>query len=140
MSRLGVVNQIRTAALIGTATLLCAGCAAMERAEVRDRTQMLTASGFQMRPAATPEQQAQLAALPPLKLLAERLPGKTGTGYRYVYADPEGCKCVYVGDASAYQAYQQLAVERQLADEREAAAEMTDDAAYNWGPWGAGFW
>jgi hypothetical protein len=140
MSRVGRINQIRTAAVIGAATLLCAGCAAMERAEVRDRTQMLTAAGFQMRPAATPEQQAQLAALPPHKLVAERLPGKTGTVNGYVYADSEGCKCVYVGDASAYKAYQQLAVEKQLADEREAATEMTDDAAYNWGAWGPGFW
>ena len=141
MTRMRLIERSRTAALIGVATLFCAGCATVDRADAQDRTAMLTAAGFQTRPADTPAQQAQLRSLPPLKLVAERLPGKTGSsGIGYVYADPNGCKCVYVGNAAAYQAYRQLASETQQADEREATAELIDDEEFNWGVWGPDSW
>jgi hypothetical protein len=136
---------LRTHALgvtaIGALTLLCAGCAAIDRANVQDTEQLLSAAGFDRRPADTPQTQAQLAALPPEKLLAR--PGHTAgnDGAQYVYADPKQCHCVFVGDANAYNAYQRLAVQKKIADERMLAAEEYDDAAtFDWGPWPSPYW
>jgi hypothetical protein len=93
-----------------------------------------------MEPADTPERQAQLPSLPPHKLLLQRLHvgGKETIGY--VYADPDICHCVFLGDAKAYQAFQQLAFQKRLADEQLPAAEMAQNAAFNWGMWAPGFW
>jgi hypothetical protein len=130
----------RTAALVGLATLLCAGCAVIERSEVRETTHLLTAAGFRVRPADTAEAQAQLAALPPHKLVAEPHLQGIATGFAYVYADPDECKCAYVGNASAYQTYRELAFQQRIADERELAAETNADATADWAPWGPGRW
>ena len=54
----------------------------------------------------------------------------------YVYADALACKCMYIGNEAAYQRYQQLLVERQIAAQQRLAAEMNMDAAINWGMWG----
>ena len=63
-----------------------------------------------------------------------------GSDLRYVYADPEGCNCVYIGDEQAYQQYQKLAVEQRIADEARLTAQMNQDAAMNWGMWGPYPW
>jgi hypothetical protein len=133
------MTSIRRLAAIGALTLLCAACAS-ERAEVLDTERMLGAAGFQARPADTAAQEAQLAALPPRKVIAQHLQAGGGDTLGYFYADPEQCHCIYVGDAKAYQAYQQMAFEQKLADERVQAAELNADAAMDWGMWGPGFW
>jgi len=119
--------------------LLLAACAS-EREIAQEMEQMLAAAGFRMQPADTPQRQTELAALPPRQLLAQRLQagGKDAVGY--VYGDPDFCHCVYLGDAKAFQAYQQLAFQQRLAQERLQAAAMEESASFNWGAWGPGFW
>jgi xanthine/CO dehydrogenase XdhC/CoxF family maturation factor len=125
------------APVAGALALLCAGCASTA---VADTEQMLSAAGFQMRIADTPQKQAQLAALPPHRLVAQRLE-KGGTEVMgYVYADPDRCHCLYEGDPRAYQAFQQFALQKRIADEQLRAAEMQQNAALNWDAWGPGFW
>ena len=51
---------------------------------------MLSAAGFRMLPADTPERQQQLASLVPLDV--NYYVGKTGTLLDYM-ADPDYCKC-----------------------------------------------
>ena len=63
---------------------------------------MFTAAGFVVKYATTPEKRAILKSLPPDKLVTRT---KNGQLY-YVYADPEGCNCAYVGTPQAYAAYQ----------------------------------
>ena len=63
---------------------------------------MFTASGFMVKFADTPEKLAVLRALPPDKLVTRKRAGKT----YYVYADPYGCICAFVGTPAAYAAYQ----------------------------------
>lgn len=64
----------------------------------------LSNAGFIMRPANTPEQLARLRRLPPRKFVA-----RTKAGARYfVYADPDVCKCVFLGDERAMQAYRDM--------------------------------
>src|SRR5262249_48305105 len=55
---------------------------------------------------------------PPYRLVSRT---KGGT-VQYTYADPENCRCVYLGGAKEYTEYRRLATERRLDDERRRAA------------------
>ncbi len=60
--------------------------------------------GFVMRPANTPAEVKRLKLLPPRKFLA-----RTANGRRYyIYADPDYCKCAFVGNELAMKNYQNL--------------------------------
>jgi hypothetical protein len=72
---------------------------------------MLSAAGFRMLPADTPERQKQLESLLPLQVLY--YVGKTGTLHYYM-ADPFYCKCMYVGSEENYQKYERLKLNQQL--------------------------
>lgn len=86
----------------GILVLVACGLAA-EPALAQQRTDMrLADAGFVMRPANTPEKLARLKHLPPHKLVARTKPD----GVRYfLYADPDYCKCVMVGDQRAMRTY-----------------------------------
>lgn len=60
--------------------------------------------GFVMRPANTPSELERLKLLPPRTFVARN---KAGRRY-YLYADPDYCKCVFVGDELAMKNYQDL--------------------------------
>lgn len=73
---------------------------AQEAADMR-----LTSAGFVMRPANTPEKLARLRHLPPRKFVARTKPD----GVRYfLYADPDYCRCVLVGDQRAMNTYRDM--------------------------------
>ena len=135
MTAVGPVSNIvfRVAVLALAGGL--AACASLAT-KVQDKEQMLAAAGFLEKPANTPARQARLAALPPYKILSQSLQagGKDTVGY--VYADPQFCHCVYVGDPAAYQQFQQLAYQQRLQEEEISAAEMAQDDAFDWGAWG----
>ncbi|MCI0546266.1 MAG: hypothetical protein L0027_03175 [Candidatus Rokubacteria bacterium] len=95
--RSGLMVAVGLAALGGT---FLGGCASSGSPPGN----LLTQAGFQVIPADTPARAAHLRTLPPGKLVAR---SHDGTTY-YVYADPEGCKCLYVGNADAYAAYRRL--------------------------------
>jgi hypothetical protein len=117
--------------------VVLAGCAAMRQERARDKENMLSAAGFQMKPADTPKRVAHLQTLTPLKLLPyTRRDGKL----LYVYADPKGCNCLYVGDESAYQRYRALEQQQKIAQEQMVTAQMNADAAMDWGLWGPYWW
>jgi hypothetical protein len=118
------------------AAILIGGCAAIQREEAQKTESILSASGFQMKPADTPDRIAHLQSLTPLKVVPHTKDGRL----LYVYADPKSCKCVFVGDEQAYQRYQALAIKEQLAQEQVMAAQMNEDAAMNWGLWGPFWW
>ena len=60
--------------------------------------------GFVMRPADTPAQIERLRRLPPHAFVTRT---KNGRRY-YLYADPDYCKCVFVGDELAMKNYRDL--------------------------------
>ena len=64
----------------------------------------LESAGFTMRPANTPEKMARLHSLPPRKFVVRR---KAGAPY-YIYADPEWCRCAYVGGQQAMNSYRDM--------------------------------
>jgi hypothetical protein len=116
--------------------LVAGGCAAMRKSDVDTQEQLLSAAGFQMKLADTPQKLAHLQTLTAQKLVPHTRDGKL----YYVYADPEFCKCMFVGNEPAYQKYQQLAIQQKLAQERLNAAAMNENAAMNWGMWGPFWW
>ena len=112
--------------------LLLAGCVS-QRQEIADQENLLSASGFEPRPANTPERLAMLQKLPPNRFAMKA----HGNSFTYIYPDPIGCGCVYFGDQSDYARYRQTISARQLANDRMLAASEYQDASWNWGPWGS---
>jgi len=118
-------------ALIRTAFLLiamaCAGCATVNQlgaSSPTDQAQkidpMLSAAGFKQLPASTPEQMQRLKSLPPLKL---GYYVDDNGGASYWLADPDNCRCLFHGDEVAYQQYENMKLESQMADQQQRAYE-----------------
>jgi hypothetical protein len=63
--------------------------------------QLLISSGFNPIAATTPELVARLMSFPPNQFLLR----KKGDRPYYVYADPSGCTCAYVGNVTAMDKY-----------------------------------
>ena len=106
-----------------------AGCAAIQRSEAKDTEQLLAAAGFQAKPAETPEKLTNLRTMPARQLVSQAKDGNSV----YSYADPDYCQCLYVGGPTEYSAYQRLAMEKEIAQERR-------DAAMDWNMWGPWWW
>lgn len=109
--------------------LVLSGCATIRRHEAENTEQLLAAAGFQMRPADTSERLAELSTMPSNKLVAQTKDGKVV----YTFADPNNCHCLYVGGPKEYSEYQRLKVEKEIAQDAEAAS-------MNWSLWGPYWW
>ena len=107
------------------------GCAAVLAHQTAETEQVLAAAGFQVQPADTPGKVAHLQTLTPKKVARYLRDGQP----QYVYADPETCRCLYVGDEKRYQRYQELSLQKQLNDERMSAARQN-----YWGIFGPWYW
>jgi hypothetical protein len=116
---------------IAVAALL-AGCTTFERDDVQDTEQQLAAAGFDIKLADNPARRDHLATLPQHTLARF---DRDGRPY-YVYADPDWCKCMYVGNQADYDAYERLIAQEEVAEEKEEAAAMSEDAAMDWDLWG----
>ena len=113
-------------------------CAQIRRQEAEQIEPQLSAAGFQMRPANTPEKLAKLQAMPQCKLQKTWREGKL----YYVFADAAGCNCLYLGNKTAYDQYQAIkAQERREIDVQDQVYEsMDENAAPDWGMWGIDSW
>ena len=111
--------------------LALAGCATYRNQNAVEMESLLVASGFKMRMADTESKLAQLKELPQRKLVAQNWGGKV----RYVYVDAANCKCAYVGDEQAYERFQDLALQRRIAEEDRRAAERDKPAEMDWEGW-----
>ncbi len=117
-------------AIVAAATLLAlSGCATLRRQQAAGTEELLVAAGFQQRAASLPEQRQELTTMPPYKLVARNKSGQAV----YTFADPEHCRCLYVGGPKEFAEYQRL-----LRD-REVDQEMSD-ASLNWEAWGPWWW
>jgi hypothetical protein len=83
---------------------------------------MLSAAGFRMLPADTPQRQQQLETLVPFDV--NYYVGKTGTLHYYM-ADPVYCKCMYIGTEENYQQYEKLKLNEQF-QEKEGEISQQD--------------
>ncbi len=125
-----------TTSLAALATLTVAAAVPAAAMSSRRATESdLSAAGVRARPAPPPQRQAMLARLPSHKVLMRQHNGTV----HYVYADPQGCNCLYVGDESAYQRYAAAMQQQHIADQQAFAAQEYNDATWNWSAWGPGF-
>ena len=111
-----MTSSRRVTKCVGVIGLLLAGAGC---ATVGGTESLLTQAGFRQVPADTPQKLAHLRTLPDHRLIARSNQGKS----YYVYADPENCKCLYIGTPQQYQAYRQL-----VQDKRAEQAEAVDEA------------
>ena len=116
-------------ALVIVLALGFSGCAAIRANQTHWTEQLLTAAGFHVEPAGTPEELAHLQTLEPRKVVQDGRDDER----RYVYADPEVCTCLYVGDERQYQKYQKLRIEKGIAEEQEST--MVYQSLWNRWPW-----
>ena len=103
-------------------SFLFSGCATINKQPAQSTEDLLMAAGFTVRVASTPEGEAKLKALKPLKIVKATREGKV----IYVYPDPYNCKCAYVGGEPQYAEYRRLAAQRNIAEDDFAAAEFTE--------------
>ena len=106
------------------AAALVIGCSTTKQTE-----NMLSAAGFTIIPATTPQQQAHLKTLPRNKVtMVER----TGTNY-FVFPDAK-TEVIYVGQSAQYQEYQKLRLQNEMEVDQAQAAELS--SAPGWSAWG----
>lgn len=122
---------MRFSLMLALPLALLAGCATQQE-QVASQENMLSAAGFQPRPADTPERVAMLRRLPPNRFSMRA----QGNGFIYIYPDPIDCGCVYFGDQSDYARYRQTVAARQFANDQLLTAQEYNDASWTWGPWG----
>jgi hypothetical protein len=124
--RLGVTATL-------AATIALAGCA---QQIVQQKEDTLVAAGFHVQTADTPQRIASIQALPPHRFVHESLNGHEV----WVYSDPTVCRCLYVGGPDAYQRYQQLQIQQNIANQQVEAAQLNSMGwgvgPYGWGAWG----
>ncbi len=116
---------------LAAAGVLVSACATPQQV-VQNREDLLAAAGFTIRPANTPQRQDLLRTLPPNHFV-QRV---RGDRVLYLYADPLVCACLYIGDQVAYGRYRQEVFQRRIANDQLLAAQMNENAAWQWGPWG----
>jgi hypothetical protein len=112
-----------------------AGCAGLQTSQTESTEQLLSAAGFDMKLAGTPARQAHLKTLMQHQLVPYNRNGKI----IYLYADAANNR-LFVGDQKAYQQFQALAVEKQIAREQATAAALNADATMDWDMWGPDPW
>jgi hypothetical protein len=105
---------------------LSLGCASTRQTE-----DLLSAAGFKIVVANTPEQQQHLKTLPPHKMRVVHRKGKT----YYVYADPAH-NLIYVGNQLQYDQYRDLRLAKNVAAEDLQDAELNAQDAAGWEVWG----
>jgi hypothetical protein len=125
------ISSVVFCVLIAAISAALAGCSSVSNSlepqpptpeqQAEQLEPMLSAAGFRMLPADTPERQQQLATLVPLDV--NYYVGKTGTLHYYM-ADPNYCKCMYIGSEENYQQYEKMKLNQQFqAQEGEVSRE-----------------
>ena len=98
-----------------------------------DLERLMSAAGFQMRLADTPDKLKHLESLKPQRKIVPHV--KDGRNV-YVYSDAKFCKCLYAGNEAAFDAFKKLAVDKEMADQVAASKRVDEESALNWRIWG----
>jgi hypothetical protein len=128
------VHWVRSGVAVMVSGLLFGGCATAARDRAAQIEPLLIAAGFQKRVADTPQKLAHLQQLEPLKLI----PHARKTSVYYVYADPNGCRCAYVGNEMAFEQYQGLVLKQTVSEAKVSVTQVDEDTMMN--SWGPTFW
>ena len=115
------------------------GCAALKEKSAEKTEQLLSAAGFTVKPADSPEKLAHLKTLPQEKVVQYEKNGKI----YYIYANSYE-KCLYIGNVKAYNEYKKLKHQEQVSEENVENArdelmaeneEVDSTGAMDWGLW-----
>ena len=133
--------MMRLLVCFGLGLVVLSACGGVQQRETLSYERTLSAAGFQMRLADTPEKMAQLEKLPQHRMLTQAHDGQK----LFLYADAEDCRCLYAGTQRAYDAFNKIVAQQDVADQAHDAAEdlplSTDpdwldvDAYGTWAPW-----
>jgi hypothetical protein len=137
MSSFCAPSQLRPSGRLAALLAVVVGVFAVSACEtqqdrISSREDKLSAAGFIIKPANTPERQAMLKRLPANQFVQRQ----NGDTIHYVYSDPIVCGCLYVGTQQAYNQYKANQLAQHLADEQQMSAQEYSDAAWNWNAWG----
>ena len=123
---------MRQPVVLGLIAVFLAGCATFKTNDARATEETLTAAGFQQMSADTPEKLAYLRKLTAQKMTVRQEKGRP----YYLFADPDTCRCLYVGTQQQYQQYLALRRQQAVADEELLTTADREDALGGvWGLW-----
>jgi hypothetical protein len=105
---------------------LVVGCAHTQQTE-----NLLSAAGFRIIIATTPQQQQHLKTIPAYKVMRVQRNGKA----HYVYADPAH-NLIYVGGLFQYDQYRDLRLAKNMAAEDLQDARLNAEDERGWQVWG----
>ncbi|MBU4230923.1 MAG: hypothetical protein L6277_00595 [Desulfobacterales bacterium] len=118
------IGYVLLAAVLGIALLGCA--TAPSSSPPRSQNDLLTAAGFTSYVAKTPQSLAYLKTLPPQEIVQHRYKGTN----RFLVCTDQNSRACYVGDEAAFQRYQNLANQEDLAArKRNVSQERSDPEA-----------
>jgi hypothetical protein len=116
-----VGRRLASLALLGalavTPAITLTGCTTTQ-GSVATKENNLAAAGFVARPANTLKREAMMKRLPPNTFVTSTRGKRTN-----YYADPTGCKCLYVGTQKAYDQYRLSQRQAKAASQQELAAQ-----------------
>lgn len=121
--------------LVGSLVALTPAACAHQNRDVTGIQNMLAASGFQMKLADSPDKLNHVQSFPQRKVTPVERQGEL----KFVWADAQDCKCMFVGNEANYQSYAKLAEQEKLARENYEAARAQQWAAWQAG-WGPAWW
>ena len=111
------IGYVLLTAVLGIALVGCAAAPTSSPAKSQD--DLLTAAGFTPHVANTPQSLAYLKTLPPQEIVQHRYKGAN----RYLVCTDQNSKACYVGDEAAYQRYQNLANQADIAASKRTVKE-----------------
>jgi hypothetical protein len=104
------------------------GCATLKETDAQHTERLLIAAGFTTKVPTTPEGEAKFKVLKPFKMVKGMREGKVV----YVYPDPQGCGCAYVGGEQQYADYRYLVLQEETAAVDALSVETTADPLDEW--------
>jgi len=112
--------------------LALSACAAIHRQEAADSEVLLKQAGFQARAADSPERQQDLVKMPSRQIVERDQNGAAV----YSFADPDNCRCLYVGGQKEYAKLQELRQQR-IDEHHQLARRSSFEGGVSdlWGPW-----
>jgi hypothetical protein len=122
-----ILGGLPLAIILLVATLL-QGCAGHNPQSTEN---LLSAAGFNVVIASTPQQLKHLATLPPYKMMRIQRNGKD----RYVYADPAQ-KLIYVGGLFSYDRFRDMRLAKNVTEQDLQDAKFNAEIASGWDVWG----
>jgi hypothetical protein len=117
--RAPLIGYVLLAAVLGIALLGCAAAPAPSSRAPKSQDDLLTAAGFTSYVAKTPQSLAYLQTLPPQEIVKHRYEGTN----RFLVCTDQNSKACYVGDEAAYQRYQNLANQADIAARKRTVSE-----------------